>query len=123
MKRDKILVITMWREVSEHFAVLDKITRQVILYDIIHITMTFFKVCPRLLGANRGTIWLGSCLPDHIDSVFNPWAMLFLLPNPCPSKDRFPRLCQPNEWRSHFTLYEEPEFVIIETFSQNNNSK
>jgi hypothetical protein len=37
------------------------------------------KVCPRLLGANRGTIWLGSCLPEHIDNVFNPWS------NPSPS--------------------------------------
>ena len=35
-------------------------------------TFLSIKVCPRLLGASRSTIWLGSCLPDHIDSVFNP---------------------------------------------------
>ena len=35
------------------------------------------KVCPRLLGANRGSIWLGSFPPDHIDSLSNPWAKLY----------------------------------------------
>ena len=35
------------------------------------------KVCSRLLGVNRSTIWY-----DHSDSVFNPWARTLFLPYP-----------------------------------------
>ena len=39
-KRGNILVLTEGRKVRKHFAVLDKITRQLIFYDIISIAWT-----------------------------------------------------------------------------------
>ena len=36
------------------------------------------EVCPRLQGASMSTIWLGSCLPDHIHSVFNSSARIII---------------------------------------------
>ena len=58
---------------------------------ILHtVTFTFFclsveqnwidkKVCPMFLGANRSTIWKGSYLPDHRESVSNPYGYSLLL--------------------------------------------
>ena len=37
------------------------------------------KGCFRLLGASRSTIWLESCLQDHIDSIFSEITLILCM--------------------------------------------